>query len=244
MVNCKRILTIILCMIVLTCLFSMSAYAVEESNVTITQYRYRYKTYKYTKSPIDNPASWILESMETRYDTDNYLTNYVSLNKANEWERNHLSDLILEKSKVWEYYNADSPRKTIYLNYLDNPVYIGSVKYLYSGSSFYQYKYAVKAVFYKYYQWGAWSEWSETEAIPSESMEVETRQVCTVSFDANGGEGAPSSCTYTNDKDIVLSSDIPIRENYIFLGWSLVPNGEVTYLPGDTYSAGRNSLLL
>lgn len=61
----------------------------------------------------------------------------------------------------------------------------------------------------------------------------------TVAYSANGGSGAPGKQTKTHDVDLTLSSAVPKRSGYTFLGWSLTQNGEVDYRPGGTY--GRNS---
>ena len=60
----------------------------------------------------------------------------------------------------------------------------------------------------------------------------------TVSYNANGGSGAPSSQTKTHDKALTLSSVKPTRSGYTFLGWS--PSSTATKA---TYSAGGNFTL-
>ena len=42
----------------------------------------------------------------------------------------------------------------------------------------------------------------------------------TITFNANGGEGAPASQTVLRDGKLVLSQVEPTREGYTFLGWS------------------------
>ncbi len=42
----------------------------------------------------------------------------------------------------------------------------------------------------------------------------------TVKYDANGGSGAPSLQTKTEGKDLTLSSDVPKRSGYKFVGWA------------------------
>lgn len=55
----------------------------------------------------------------------------------------------------------------------------------------------------------------------------------TVSYDANGGTGAPSSQTKTHDVALTLSSTIPTRTNYNFVGW-----GTSSVATTASYSAG------
>jgi len=59
----------------------------------------------------------------------------------------------------------------------------------------------------------------------------------TVSYNANGGTGAPASQKKTKDVPLTLSSTRPTRSGYTFLGWSTT-NGvvqAVSYNPGGTY---------
>jgi len=120
-------------------------------------------------------------------------------------------------------------------------------------------------------RWGAWSQWTDAEVIPSESREVETREVyryvtdgladhvwdagvvtkepteteagetvytctvcggkkiktgsasggtvCWVTYDANGGAGAPDAEKVSAGTDFTPSSVIPTRAGYQFAGW-------------------------
>ena len=65
----------------------------------------------------------------------------------------------------------------------------------------------------------------------------------TISYNANGGSGAPSAQTYTVEKSITvnLSSVKPTRTGYTFLGWSLLAN-DVTpdYAAGALYTLRRD----
>lgn len=58
----------------------------------------------------------------------------------------------------------------------------------------------------------------------------------TVSYNANGGTGAPANQTKTHGTNLTLSSTKPTRTNYNFLGWSTSANGGVVYKSGATYS--------
>ncbi|MCR5457688.1 MAG: InlB B-repeat-containing protein [Clostridiales bacterium] len=65
----------------------------------------------------------------------------------------------------------------------------------------------------------------------------------TVSFDSNGGSGAPSPVTKYYGVDITLPSSEPVRAGYLFSGWSLSKYGTTDYLPGDTYSLNGSKTL-
>lgn len=58
----------------------------------------------------------------------------------------------------------------------------------------------------------------------------------TVSYNANGGTGAPASQTKTYGVDLTLSSTKPTRTNYNFVGWSTSADGGVVYSAGGVYS--------
>ena len=59
----------------------------------------------------------------------------------------------------------------------------------------------------------------------------------TVSYNANGGSGAPGAQTKTYGVNLTLSSTKPTRTNYNFLGWSTSASGSVVYASGATYTA-------
>ena len=63
-----------------------------------------------------------------------------------------------------------------------------------------------------------------------------TANTYTVSYNANGGSGAPSSQTKTYGVNLTLSSTKPTRTNYNFLGWSTSASGSVVYAAGATYT--------
>lgn len=58
----------------------------------------------------------------------------------------------------------------------------------------------------------------------------------TVSYNANGGSGAPSNQTKTYGQNLILSSTKPTKSGYNFKGWATSQNGAVVYQPGSTYT--------
>ena len=66
-----------------------------------------------------------------------------------------------------------------------------------------------------------------------------TANTFTVSYNANGGSGAPGNQTKTYGVDLTLSTTKPTRTNYNFKGWatSASGSGSVAYQPGGTYTA-------
>lgn len=66
----------------------------------------------------------------------------------------------------------------------------------------------------------------------------------TVSYNANGGSGAPASQTKTENVNLYLSSVVPTRQNYTFLGWTTsASSSTVVYVPGDLYTANASVTL-
>ena len=57
-----------------------------------------------------------------------------------------------------------------------------------------------------------------------------------VTYNANGGSGAPSSQTKTYGVSLTLRTGVPTRSGYNFLGWATSSTGAVAYQPGDSYT--------
>lgn len=56
-----------------------------------------------------------------------------------------------------------------------------------------------------------------------------------ISFNANGGTGAPGRVDKWYGENLVIPSTKPTRTNYKFLGWSKNSTGTAEYQPGQTY---------
>ena len=77
----------------------------------------------------------------------------------------------------------------------------------------------------------------------SGSIGIERKPSYTVSFNANGGSGAPGNQTKWHDTAIALSSTRPTRTGYIFQGWATSSSGGVAYQPGAQYNSNANITL-
>lgn len=65
-----------------------------------------------------------------------------------------------------------------------------------------------------------------------------------VSYNANGGSGAPGNQTKTYGSTLTLSSTKPTRTGYTFLGWSTSSTAtSATYQPGGTYTSNSGATL-
>ena len=66
----------------------------------------------------------------------------------------------------------------------------------------------------------------------------------TVSYDANGGQGAPAAQTKTQGTALILSSMKPARKDHAFLGWAVSPTATAAqYQPGASYTAEGDATL-
>lgn len=65
----------------------------------------------------------------------------------------------------------------------------------------------------------------------------------TVSYNANGGSGAPDAQTKWYGSTLTLSSTRPTRTGYTFQGWATSSGGGVAYQPGQAYGNDANITL-
>ena len=77
----------------------------------------------------------------------------------------------------------------------------------------------------------------------STSFSVGAKSSYTVSYNANGGSGAPSNQTKWHDENLTLSNTKPTRTGYTFAGWATSASGAVVYQAGATYSGNANVTL-
>ena len=62
-----------------------------------------------------------------------------------------------------------------------------------------------------------------------------------ITYNANGGNGAPSAQTKSYGKNITLSTVTPTRNGYAFAGWTVnKSSNSVAYRPGDYYKDNSN----
>ena len=65
----------------------------------------------------------------------------------------------------------------------------------------------------------------------------------TISYNANGGSGAPSAQSKYYGKSLTLSSTKPTRTGYTFKGWATSSSGSVAYAAGASYTANASATL-
>ena len=75
-------------------------------------------------------------------------------------------------------------------------------------------------------------------------LKIENNQQYIITYNANGGNGAPSNQTKKHGENITLSSVKPTKTGYTFTGWNTSSNGSGTsYSSGGTYSNNSNVTL-
>ena len=83
----------------------------------------------------------------------------------------------------------------------------------------------------------------------SVNLTIPARDKNTVTFNANGGENAPSAQTKWHNETLILSSQKPTRTDYVFMGWSKTkkePSGgnyAIDYAAGASFTENANTTL-
>ncbi len=77
----------------------------------------------------------------------------------------------------------------------------------------------------------------------SGSISIAAKKSYKITYNANGGSGAPSQQTKWHGTNITLSSTKPTRTGYTFKGWATSASGSVAYASGATYSTNATVTL-
>ncbi len=92
--------------------------------------------------------------------------------------------------------------------------------------------------------WGSTGKWNDNAGCVTYPFMCEIDRAYTITYNANNGQNAPSSQTKAVGQSIRLSTSVPTRNNYSFLGWATSASATTpTYQPGDTYSKDANLTL-
>lgn len=84
---------------------------------------------------------------------------------------------------------------------------------------------------------------SGTKSSTATTASVAAKTKYTVSYNANGGSGAPASQTKWHGEALVLQSGKPTRTGYTFKGWALSAAGSVYYSAGEPCGQNKNLTL-
>ena len=95
------------------------------------------------------------------------------------------------------------------------------------------YRYVVKA-----------TDAHETKTLIDSEFYVESKTTYTVAFNANEGSGAPAAQTKIHGTALILSSAVPERRGWNFLGWADSASARTAqYQPGDSYTQNADTVL-
>ena len=100
------------------------------------------------------------------------------------------------------------------------------------------------AYYASYYAGGSYTDDASATLYAVWKQNTVTPTTYTISYNANGGSGAPSSHTKTHGVALTLSSVKPTRSGYTFLGWSTSSTAtSATYSAGGSYTANASATL-
>ncbi|MBR0355298.1 MAG: InlB B-repeat-containing protein [Oscillospiraceae bacterium] len=108
------------------------------------------------------------------------------------------------------------------------------------------YTYEVTATCRNYYSTdGKTLKWTDpVVTLVSQGFTVGTVNSFSVRYDANGGSGAPAGQTKQRGQSLTLSGQIPVRENYRFLGWATKRGATAAqYQAGGSYTVEAPAVL-
>ena len=150
----------------------------------------------------------------------------------------------------WTYYSTSQHRRSKSCNYGDYSTYeygSHSTTTQYEAYSSTQHKYysycatcasTIGSVSYEAHDFTSTTSGGKTISVCNDcGFTKETVQTYTVSYNANGGSGAPSSQTKTYGVTLTLSSVVPTRSGYTFMGWGTTSSStSASYSAGGSYT--------
>ena len=138
--------------------------------------------------------------------------------------------------------NGGSGAPASQIKYKDVTLTVSSTKPTRSGYTFLGWSTSSIAAYPLYYSGGSYTANASATLYAVWSYNAPT--VYTITFNANGGSGAPSSVTKTDGVTIYLPSTEPTRTNYAFLGWSTSSTAtSPTYYAGGSFTRNANTTL-
>ncbi len=253
---------IVLTIIMLMGTTPINIFATETNQDAVIQYRYRNK--EFSTSQTEMSDSWVLYDTSIQYNHESYKYIYIyhyrvsgtgsvsgyTSTQADEWAASKNDEYCFHGSKTLTYHYA---RKTGYNTGAEDLYLTESkkdsvdlTKYYYTGDKYWRFEYCTKQTpytVYYYYKWSEWSEWSTTPYTATDDTEVETREIYTINYDTNGGNGVFEPQTKIQDENLNLSATIPTKEGFTFKGWSTSLNGTAEYNAGDICSVNQSITL-
>lgn len=154
----------------------------------------------------------------------------------------------------FEYYNDYTISRSFYVNaYQDGSLPSGlTAEYTYDGSYMTAIKGSLAAGTYTFkVRWGEYNSAAMVQTandIINITLVVAPFLTHTLSYNANGGSGAPATQSSTDQNStaqFTVSNVIPTRSGFTFLGWSTDPNAtSASYSGGNSISVGNGTVTL
>ncbi len=89
-----------------------------------------------------------------------------------------------------------------------------------------------------YYLGAKWGTGTEGGALG-----VQVRKQYNISYQGNGGDPVPEGQTKLCGDTLTLDTRTPVRDGYVFAGWSTTPDGEAEYAPGGSFTGDQDTVL-
>lgn len=211
----------ILCFII-GCLFMQSSILVRAESNTQTQYRYKTKEYINSDTKLSSP--WIYYSTESTHEEKSFRTfpyndwekhkstyksQYCIHNTYTCYEYVHVDKSFVrycyistESVGMYKHYAVFDTNSALVFPSKVGPgdyVTIGELEYHRTSTtspSTVMIEYCTGKEYYRYYKWSSWSDWSTTPVTPSNSINVQTREGYTITFNGDN---------YLGTKEILLT---------------------------------------
>lgn len=165
------------------------------------------------------------------------------------WNLNNASNYTLYA--VWQIntytitYNANggsgAPSATTYTYASSGTVALSSTKPTRTGYTFLGWSTSSSATSATYSSGGSFNKSTTSNTTLYAVWQINTY---TITYNANGGSGAPSAQTKTYGTALTLSSTVPTKSGYSFLGWSTSSTAtSATYSAGGNYTENSSATL-
>ena len=212
-----------------------------------------YKQYSFSlldtaKALQSGSATGIYVDLQDSYNTTFYsrlYSNYNSSGRAYNTTQSPRFVITYQGKQFKITYNANggsgAPSATTYRYATSGSTNLSSTKPTRTGYTFLGWSQSSTATSASYSAGQAWSLTNNANYTLYAVWKINT---WTVSYNANGGSGAPSAQTKTYGVTLTLSSTKPTRTGYTFQGWSTSSTAtSATYSAGGSYTANAAATL-
>lgn len=180
---------------------------------------------------------------------------YFEIDKINDWQYEESAQIWF-----WSKYSVDDSANTLYYgtnnsgNTTSAPISLGTVNINTTVDSGEGWSTSNQKLLKTVTYTGACSSGTQSRIFVAKLVDVDrvggtmyvdtrytqpSRTAYSVTYNANGGTGAPSKQTKYYGLSLTLSNTKPTRTGYTFKGWATSASGSVAYDPGDAYTGNE-----